>query len=130
MRGIRHDRAGHAAIHLSHQCHPPGDRAAPVVSDHGKALDPQRIGEQENVAHQLIGGVILHRGRFGRAAIAALVGRDAAEVLGEMCDLMPPCAVALGKAVEEDQHRCIARPFVHHIEFDPVGECDAGLFHH
>ena len=33
----------------------PGDRAAPVVADQRELLDPERIGERENVVDQLVG---------------------------------------------------------------------------
>ncbi len=67
--------------------------------------------------------------RLGRAAITALVWRDAAIAILEMRDLMPPGPVALGKAVKKDQHRRIDRPFVHHIQMHAIGEFNALLFH-
>src|SRR3990167_10567039 len=51
-----------------------------------------------------------------------------------MGDLAAPCAVAFGKAVEEDQRGRIAPlnrpwPLINHIEFDPVREFDPFLLH-
>ncbi len=127
MRRIGNDRARDAAVRHAAIGHAPGDRAAPVVTDDGESLDPQRIGEQEHIAHQLVGRIGFHLLRLGRPAIAALVGRDAAKPVGEMRDLVAPGAVAFGKAVQEDQHGRIARAFVHHIEFDAVRQHHALL---
>ena len=127
MRRIGDHRAGDARV-LAAQCHTPGNRAAPVVPDDGEMRDAQRIGQQEHIADQLVGGVGGDFLRLGRGAIAALVWRDAAEPVLEMRDLVPPRAVALGKAVQEDQHRRIHRPFIDDVEVDAVGQGHALQF--
>ncbi len=99
------------------------------MADHGESLYPQRIGEQKHVADQLVGRIGLDLLRPGRSAIATLVGGDAAVAVGEMRDLVPPGAVAFGKAVEEHERRRIARPGVDHVELDAIGERYALLFH-
>ena len=135
MRRIGDHRAGHPPAHLPHNRHPPGQRAAPIVADDRELFDPQRIGQQEHVADQFVGGIILDPERLGRAAIAALVGGDAAEPARQVRDLVAPGAVAIGEAVQEDQRGGIAQiyrlwPGVHHIEFDPVRQRDPLLLHH
>ncbi|QYU71245.1 hypothetical protein J4558_01320 [Leptolyngbya sp. 15MV] len=121
MRRVGDHRAHHAPVHLPGQGRAPGDRAAPVVADDREPVDAQRIGEQEHIADQLVGGIGVDLLRFRRPAITALVGRHAAVAAREVRDLVAPGAVALGKAVEEDEDRCIARTDVHDIECDPVG---------
>ena len=130
MRCIGDYRAGHAARILAGQRYAPCNRAAPVMPDDGEVPHVERSGQQENIAHQLVGRVVGHRLRLGRSAIAALIGRDAAEAVGEMRDLMAPGAVALGKAVQEDQDRRVARPFIDHIEFDSIAQRNPLLFQH
>ena len=119
MRGVGDDRLVDPQV-LPAQRHAPGERAAPVMADNAETADPQRIGQQEDIADQLVRRVGLHRLRLRRAAIAALVGRDAAKAVGEMRDLVAPGAVAFGKSVEENQHRRIDRAFVHHVEVNAI----------
>ena len=45
-----------------------------------------------------------------------------------MRDLVPPGAVAFGKAVEEDQHRRIGGAFIDDVEVDAIGKLHALLF--
>src|SRR3546814_4566727 len=97
MRRIGDHRARHAArplgvqsARLAAERNPPGDRPAPVVADDGELADPQRIGERENVGDQLVRGIVGGVPRLRRAAIAALVGRDAAEAVRKMRQLVPP----------------------------------------
>ena len=130
MRRIGDDAAGHAAIRLSAQGNAPGDGTAPVVTDNRETPHAQRVGEQEDIADQLVGRIGLNLLRLGRIAIAALVRRDAAKTVGEMCDLVSPGAVAFGKAVQEHQRRRIARADVHHVELDVVCQFYTLLFHH
>ena len=97
------------------------------MADDGEFVDAQRVRQQEDVAHDLVGRVAVHAFGLGRAAIAALVGGDAAVAVLEMGDLVAPGPVAFGKAVKEDEHRRIARAGVDGVELDAVGERDAGL---
>jgi hypothetical protein len=43
---------------------------------------------------------------------------------------MPPCPVTFGEAVQKDQHRRIDRSLIDNVEFNPIGERNAFLFHH
>ena len=126
---IGDDRAGDTARHLAADGGAPGNRAAPVVADHGELLHPQRIGELEDVADQLVGRVGGDLRRLRAAPIAALVGRNAAIPVGKMRDLVPPGAMAFGEAVQEDQHLAVPGAGIDHIQFNTVGERNAGLLH-
>ncbi len=130
MRRIGDHGAGDAACLRTQHGDAPGNRAAPIVADDGEPVHAQRIGQQEDVADQLVGRVGIHFLGTGRSAIAALVGCDAAEAVAELRDLVTPAAVVFGKAVQEDQHRRIARADIDCVQFDPVCEHDVGLLHH
>ena len=130
MRRVGDDGTLYAAHLLARHGHAPCNRAAPVMADNRELFHPQRIGQQEDIADKFVGRVIVHALGLGRAAIAALVGCNAAIPIGEMRNLVAPSPVALGKAVEENENRSFARARVDRVEFDAVGEADACLLHH
>ena len=96
----------------------PRDRPAPIMTDDREFTDAERVGEREDVGDQLVGRVGFGIPRLRRAAIAALVGRDAAKVAREVRQLIAPGAVRFGKAVEEDEDRRVARSHVDDVELD------------
>ena len=82
------------------------------MADQGEAIDPQRIGQRENVGDQLVGGVGLDLLRPVRCPEPAQVGHDQPEPVVEQRRDPAPGAVRFGKAVEQDHRRRIlaARP--------------------
>ncbi len=64
MRRIGDDRALDPRM-LAAQGHTPGDRAAPVMANDGELRDAQCIGEQEDIADQLIRRISLDLLRLG-----------------------------------------------------------------
>ena len=87
----------------------PGDRAAPIVADQGEALEPERVGERDQILDDPVGPVVLdalaacpsRRSRAGRA-------RSTRKSLGQRRRDRAPGAVRFGEAVEEDDR--LARP--------------------
>ena len=123
---IARRRVGHAhAAHRGEEIGPPqrsmpGDRRAPVVTDdHGLGL-AERLDQLDHVADQVEQRVGVDRlGRLG-AAVAAHVGRDAAEAGGaDRLELMPPRVPALRPAMAEQHQRAAAGLGVAHV--DAVG---------
>jgi hypothetical protein len=90
--------------------HVPHYRAAPVVADpHGAILSMGAAERAQQFQHvlddQLLGKILVARVGAG-AAIAAHVGRDAAEAKGcHRRQLVPPGQRELGPAMAEDQQR-------------------------
>ena len=86
----------------------PCDRAAPVVPDDDRAFAPERFDEPGHVADERADVV---RPAQLRLAVPAQVGRDGpVPGRGERGELVAPRARELGKAVQEQDERAVARP--------------------
>ena len=100
--------------------HDPGQHAAPVVAHQVEGLHLHGVGERQDVAHEVLGGVVADLGRAGAAAVAALVGRDGAVPgTAERPQLVAPGPRGLGEAVEEQDPPALVRAA------GPAGEGEA-----
>ena len=109
------------------QCRHPRDRAAPVMADQRKAIDPEMIGEREHIRHEDGRSIIFHPVRLGGSGIAALIRGQHKMVLRQERDLVPPGAVRFGKSVEQNDRR-IGRVARHHdVKLDAGRQGNAAL---
>src|SRR5690606_8856383 len=116
------------AAGLAAERHAPPIRLAPIVTADREHFDAHRVSQRNNIRDQLVVLICFGLLRLRRAAIAALVGRYAAEPRGEMRKLVPPCAVRFGKAVKEDQRWRAPWPHVDHVEFNAGRKRQSQLF--
>ncbi len=70
------------------------------MADQSEAIDPQRVGQSEQIGEQDFGGVIGHILRLVGRAEAAQVGHDHPKLVSKQRHECPPCAVRFGKAVK------------------------------
>jgi hypothetical protein len=104
----------------SEQRHLPGDDAAPVVSDHDRLLDAERVEQAGEIADQMVNRVCVHRLRSVGVAIAALVRRNGVKSgLRQRPQLMPPRVPELGEAVTEQYREALSR--LRDVHGDAVG---------
>ena len=92
--------------------HAVGDPRAPVVADHGEALEAEGGHDLDLVlGHGAlgIGRVVVAARRLGAVAVAAQVGQHHGEALGQARRNLVPHDVGLGVAVEQQQRRPGAR---------------------
>ncbi len=100
----------------------PGDRAAPVVSDHLRALAPERPDDGDDVGRETIDAVRGDARGLAAEADAALVGRHHAESgRGQRRDVAVPAMRGLGKAMQQEQQRAVGRPRGERVELQAVG---------
>ena len=87
----------------------PGDRRAPVVTDHDRLVGAERVHDPDHVAGQMEERIGLDRlGPVG-LPIAAHVGRDGMIAgLGQRLELMAPRIPGFGPAVAEEDERPLA----------------------
>jgi hypothetical protein len=88
----------------------PGDGASPVVAGEEGPLGAALGYQLADVARQRLDAVGGDAGRLRGEVVAAHVGRDHAEAgLGQGRDLVVPAVPELGKAVQQDDQRPLAR---------------------
>ena len=101
---------------------PPGDRRAPVVPDKKNLLAAIGIDEPDNIFGQLIYFVGGNTLRLIAQVITALVGSDNQVALfGKVIDLLAPGIPEFRKPMEEEDHRAVLRPCLHHMQLYSVG---------
>ena len=110
------------------RAHPAGWREATIQASmppqswptRSKRLHLHGVGQRDDVADEVLGGVVAHLGRAGAAAVAALVGRDGA-VAGppERPQLVAPGPRGLREAVQEQDLPALVRAA------GPAGEGEA-----
>ena len=87
------------------------DAAAAIVADHGEAVEAQGRHQLDLVlGHGALAvvDVALAAGRLVRVAIAAQIGRDDGEALGEDGGNLVPGGMGLRVAVQQEQRRAAA----------------------
>src|SRR5438128_12633697 len=99
MRAIDDDEMVESLGMLERQ--PPGDGAAPVVPHDVRAVRAEGADEAHDVIRDHAGAIGRDPGGLAARAVAAQVGRDDAEALGQRWYLMAPLVRALRKAVEQ-----------------------------
>ena len=87
----------------------PRDGAAPIVADYGGALVAERLDQIGDVADQLVERVVGDADRCVGLAVAAHLGCDAIEAIGQRAHLMAPRVPAFREAVQHDDRRSDAR---------------------
>ncbi len=114
-QALRHHRRMRAVEHgeLARHRRPlhgdgPGDGAAPVVSDDRRIAFAEGVDQSLDVGDQLGHGVRRHAGGLLALVVAAQVGRDDAEALRQLGDLVAPGVPELGEPVQENDERTIA----------------------
>src|SRR6516162_3306198 len=107
--GMRRVDADHACdTRGTAERHPPDDKAAPVVADENRLVDPEMIEQADEVKGQMLEVVGLDRlGAVGRA-ITALVRRDHPDArFAQRLDLVTPGEGELRPAVAQYQRRLV-----------------------
>src|SRR5262249_57808658 len=88
----------------------PRGPAAPVVADEVETVDPELVGEAQDVAHEPVEAVLPHVAGPGPGRVAPLVGCDGAIPRGaQRPELMAPREGRLREAVQQEDRRAVIR---------------------
>ena len=100
------------------------------MADQSEAVDPEHVGQSEQIGDQFLGRIIGDILRFVARPEPAQVGHDQAKVALEQRHQRAPGAVRFGEAVDQDHRWRIGRPGERDVHRDPGGKGEAALSDH
>ncbi len=120
--GMRHRDRGERAHPLRVQRgQHPADLRAPVVAEHVRPLDAERVEHGNRVRDRLGDPVAGHLGGPGAGRVAALVEGVRAQAGGVQPGQQEiELAVVLRKAVQQQHRLAVGRPALEHVEGEPA----------
>ena len=116
MRAVQHDEPVDGLRAGLGRC--PGDGTAPVMTDDVRTVLAERLDEPDDVGDENRDPVIGHAWRLVALRVAAEVGCNNTETLGECGDLLAPGIGTLWKPVEQENERAL--PFEDAVKADAV----------